>query len=232
MTLIDGLDVLSWLDLAALLFLLLSWVGIAWRIQSPRFKRRSVSLIMHKYRQEWMRELVTREPRIFDATILSTLRQGTVFFASSSMIAIGGGLALIGNPEPLANVANDLTSGQTPEVVLEIKILLILFFLVSAFLRFVWAHRLFGYCAVLMAAVPNDPHHPEVHARADQAGDLNGLAARSYNSGMRSVYFGLGATGWLAGPVALIVCTMAVTAMIWRREFASRSRNALLGPGI
>ena len=44
-----------------------------------------------------MRQLITREPRIFDATLLNALRQGTSFFASTCMIAIGGLLAVIGN---------------------------------------------------------------------------------------------------------------------------------------
>lgn len=228
MTLIDGLDMLTWLDLLALALLFLCSIGIAWRIETTRFARLSVSLIMQEYRRKWLREFVTRQPRVFDASILSNLRQGTLFFASSSMIAIGGGLALIGNPQPLADVASDLTSGQTPPVVLEIKILLILLFLVTAFLRFVWAHRVFGYSAVLMAAVPNDPDHPQVMERAEQAAELNTLAARSFNSGMRAVYFALGATAWLLGPMALIFATLAVMAMIWRREFASNSRDVLL----
>ncbi len=53
---------------------------------------------MKEYRRDWMRQFVTRQPRIFDATMIDSLRQGTAFFASACMIAIGGGVALIGNP--------------------------------------------------------------------------------------------------------------------------------------
>ena len=60
---------------------------------------------------------------------------------------------------------------------------------------------------------------------------MNSLAARSFNRGMRSVYFALGATAWLAGDIGLILGTLAVTAMIWRREFASQSRALLLRDG-
>jgi uncharacterized membrane protein len=34
---------------------------------------------------------------------------------------------------------------------------LVVAFLANALLKFIWAHRLFGYCSILMAAVPNDP---------------------------------------------------------------------------
>ncbi|MDV7144194.1 DUF599 domain-containing protein [Tropicimonas sp. TH_r6] len=228
MTLLDALSLLSWLDLAALTCLILCWFGIGWRIEHAMGGPRSVSNLMLAYREDWMREMVTRQPRIFDATILGTLRQGTTFFASSSMLAIGGGLALIANPQPLSDVAGDLVNNPAPAILWEIKLMPVLLYLVSAFLSFVWSHRQFGYCAVIMASVPNDPENPLTYPRAEKAAELNSRAARSFNRGMRSVYYALGATAWLAGAVPLILGALAVTGMIWRREFASHSRALLL----
>ena len=62
---------------------------------------------------------------------------------------------------------------------LEIKLVLILFFMGNAFLKFVWAHRLFGYCSVVMAAVPNDASDPVALPRARKAGEINITASRS-----------------------------------------------------
>ncbi|MFD0978823.1 DUF599 domain-containing protein [Tropicimonas aquimaris] len=227
MLLQETLSLFTWLDAAALALLFVAWIGIGWRIEHPMRDRESISNMMGSYREDWMREMVTRQPRIFDSAILDSLRQGTIFFASSSMIAIGGGLALIGNPEPLRDVATDLTLGQAPELVWEIKILLILFFLTSAFLKFVWSHRQFGYCAVLMASVPNDPEDPRTYPRAQKAAEINILASRSFNRGMRSIYFSLSAVGWLAGPIGLMIGALAVLFVIWRREFASHSRDVI-----
>jgi uncharacterized membrane protein len=176
-----------------------------------------------------MRHLVTRQPRIFDANILSTLRQGTTFFASASMIIIGGGLALIGNTERLLGLAEDLTLETAPAVVWELKILAILLLVANAFLKFVWSHRLFGYCAVIMAAVPNDPGDPDAQPRAAQAAEINITAARSFNRGMRSLYFALGGLAWLIGAIPLIVASGITVFVLWRREFASNSRRALIG---
>ena len=151
----ERLTLFSALDLAALTLLIGSWFWIGWRIESPRPGRPSVSVLMEDFRRGWMHQMVTREPRMFDAQLIGSLRQGATFFASAAMIAIGGSLALIGNTEQLEGVVSDLTLGKTPAFVWEIKLLLVLMFLANAFLKYVWAHRLFGYCSVLMAAVPN-----------------------------------------------------------------------------
>ena len=98
----------------------------------------------------------------------------------------------------------------------------------NAFLKFVWAHRLFGYCSVLMAAVPNDPNDPAALPRASQAAEISITAARGFNKGLRSVYFGLASAAWLLGPIPLMVATVLTLLVLWRREFASQSRSILL----
>lgn len=222
------MSLFSDLDYAALALLAILWLWIGWRIERPGASRVSVSILMEGYRHDWMQVMLAREPRILDSQMLAILRQGTAFFASASMIAIGGGLALIGNTERLAGVAADLTAETVPAIVWEVKIILILLFLANAFLKYVWAHRLFGYCAVLMGAVPNEPDAPLAAARADQTAALSNTAARSFNRGMRSTYFALAAVAWLLGPFALAAAAFVTTAILWRREFASRSRAILL----
>ncbi|WP_231555325.1 DUF599 domain-containing protein [Paracoccus sanguinis] len=215
-------------DLVALALLLVAWFGTGRLIEKPPASRPSVSMLMRRYRRDWMVQFVHREPRIFDGNILSSLREGTSFYASACMIAIGGGLALIGNTDPLAGIARDLEATEVPSLVWKVKILLVLGFLANAFLKFVWSHRLFGYCAIMMAAVPNDPRAAEAETRARAAAEVNIHAARNFNIGLRAVYFALGAMCWMAGPWALMTGTALVTALTLRREFASGSRRAIL----
>ncbi|WP_420010856.1 DUF599 domain-containing protein [Tateyamaria sp.] len=229
MTWIDRITLFSTLDFVALGLLVAGWVLIGWRIEHPGAKKPSTSQIMAGFRREWMRQMITREPRIFDAQIVSNLRQGTAFFASTSVIALGGALAVIGNAERLAGVANDLSLMEAPVFVWEAKLVVLTLFLTNAFLKFAWANRLFGYAAVLMAAVPNDITDPNCMFRADQAAEINVTAARSFNRGLRSVYFALTVAAWLAGPIALMLAMVFTLAVIWRREFASESRSILLG---
>ena len=214
-------------DMLALGFIISAWLGIGWLIEHPPARWPSVSYIMQEYRHMWMREFVTRNPRVFDGTIIDSLRQGTAFFASASMIAVGGGLALIGNPVLLMGLAADLPLPSDLEQ-MRLRAALMVLFLVNALLKFVWANRLFGYCAIVMAAVPNDPNDPNVFLRAGQAADLNITAAKSFNRGLRSIYFALGALGWLLGPWGLVATTLVTTGVLFRRDFASASRQVIL----
>lgn len=218
-------------DAAAFVLLILGWQGIGWLIEHSSDARPSTSKVMTRYRRDWLRQYVTRNPRIFDSSVLGSLRQGTTFFASACMIAIGGGLALLGNTDRLVGVAEDLTTGQiAPDHVWEAKILAVIVLVASGFLAFVWSHRLFGYCAVVMASVPNEIDDPAAYPRAAKAAEININAARSYNRGLRAVYFAMAALAWLLGPVALMVSVVVTFVILWRREFASRSRATLLAP--
>ena len=216
------------LDYAAIALLLVAWLGSTYLIEHPPRFRPSTSTLMAGYRRAWMHEFVTRQPRIFDSQIVANLRQGTAFFASASMIAIGGGFALLGNTERLQNVAEDLALPSDPVIVWEIKLLLLLLFATNAFLKFVWSHRLFGYCSVIMAAVPNDETSPIALPRAEKAGEINVTAARGYNRGLRSVYFGISSAAWLVGAVPLAIAVLFTLAVVLRREFYSQSRAVLL----
>ncbi|MFY1709265.1 DUF599 domain-containing protein [Tritonibacter scottomollicae] len=225
---LDRLELFSAWDFIALTCFAAGWFWIGWRIENPNPKRPSVSALMADFRREWMKEMVTRSPRIFDSQVISSLRQATAFFASATMLALGAGLALIGNTEQLAGVAQDLALEQTPVFVWEIKIILVLASLTNAFLAFVWSHRLFGYCSVLMAAVPNEASDPRAYPRSRQAAEINITAARSFNRGLRATYFSLAALAWLVGAEALIIATIVTLGVLYRREFISRSRRILM----
>lgn len=214
-------------DLGAVALLLLSAVVLGWLIEHPPASRPSVTILMKQYRRDWMAQFVTRQPRIFDANVLDSLRQGTAFFASACMITLGGGIAVIGNSDRLNSLAADLTL-EAQGAVLELKVVLVLLFVSNALLKFIWAHRLFGYCTIMMAAVPNDPEHTDAFSRAADAAEINITAARSFNRGLRSIYFALGALGWLLGPVALIATTVLTVSVLLRREFVSASRAIIL----
>lgn len=214
-------------DATALGYLLVAWLLASWLIENPPARRPSVSLIMQDYRRDWMRTFVTRQPRIFDATLIDSLRQGTAFFASASMIAIGGGVALIGNAAAVQRLADDLPlAGGGPDLAL--RMLPVIGFLANALLKFIWAHRLFGYCSILMAAVPNEPTDPIAFHRAAQAAEINITAAKGFNRGLRSIYFALAALGWLLGSWGLAVGVTLTTGILLRREFASTSRRVIL----
>lgn len=217
------------LDGAALALLVFGWLGIGWRIEHPG-RRPSVSALMARYRRAWMREMLSRDQRIFDAAILQNQRDGTAFFGSTCLIAIGGVLALAGNPTPLLQVAAQLPrdSGTLPApLIWQAKLLLVVLILAVAFLRFVWSNRLFGYFSVLIGAVPTRRDDPVAAHRSAQAADLNIRAAIHFNRGLRSLYFALSSLAWLIGPVALFLAVSMTIWVLYDREFLSESRALL-----
>ncbi len=216
-------------DAVALALLLACWLGLGLWIEAPGIAKPSVTVLMAEYRREWMRQFVTRQPRMYDASVMANLRQSTSFLASATMIALGGLLALIGNTDRLAGVAQDLAlSANTAGI--ELRLVLAALFLTHAFLKFLWSNRLFGYSAIMMSAVPNDPDDPLALPRARQAAEINIRAAYNFNRGLRATYFALAALTWVLSPWVLMLAVLAVSWLIWSREFASHSRAILLDP--
>lgn len=224
------LALVSSLDLAALALVALVWFALGWRIETTTSAKPSVTVLMAEYRREWMRQFVTRQPRIYDASVLATLRQSTNWLASTTLLALGGVLAMIGNPEQLRAVAQDLALGATSPRAVETRLLLTVLFLAHGFLKFLWSNRLFGYAAIMMSAVPNDVADPLAFPRARQSAEINIRAAFNFNRGLRATYFALASLAWLLGAWALIAATLVVGWLVWSREFTSHSRAVLLDP--
>ncbi|MGB3408804.1 MAG: DUF599 domain-containing protein [Jannaschia sp.] len=218
----------DWFDGLALVLLLLVWAGSGWIIEHPPARHASVTVLMKRYRHDWMHEMLTRQPRIFDAAILDSLRQGTTFMTSASMIAVGGVLALAGNAERLDSIVMGVGIAGQSAVFWQAKLGIVALLLTHAVFKFVWSNRLFGYCAIVMASVPNDPDNPASRPRAARAAELNIRAALNFNRGLRSVYFAFAALGWILGPWGLIIATLVALQAILSREFASTSRGVLI----
>jgi uncharacterized membrane protein len=214
-------------DVLALAVLVLAWAGIGWITEHPPKDRPSVTVMMAEVRREWMREFVRRDNRIFDAQIMASLRQGTAFFASTAIFAVGGVLALIGNIEPLSGFAQEIGREEAPALLWQIRLLPAALLLTHAFLKFVWSNRVFGYASVTMGAVPSDPTHPKAMPRAMRAAELIIRAALNFSRGLRSMYFALASLAWLAGPVFLGLAALTVAGFLTVREFASAPRDIL-----
>lgn len=226
MSLMETLEHLTVLDLAAVIAALGAWLLVRRLIEHPPRGRESVSTLMSDLRRRWLREMAKRDVRIFDAQIVGSLRQGTSFFASATILAIGAILGLLGNAEMIDQVTSGLIGDDRPAQVAQLKLLLVVFFLVEGFLRFAWANRIFGYASVAMAAVPA-PDDADVRRVARQSAELNIRAAVNFNRGLRAIYFALAAIAWIGGAIPLLVATAVATVTLLRREFSS-SAHAIL----
>ena len=110
---------------------------------------------MHVYREVWIRRLLDREARMVDMQIMASLQNGTAFFASTSLLAVGGALALLRSTNEALAVLGALPIDLRPSPALwEIKCVGLILIFIYAFFKFAWAYRLFNYVAILLGAMP------------------------------------------------------------------------------
>lgn len=216
-------------DLLALAWFLGAWLAYSVVIETTAKGRRSLNALMNDYREEWMEQLLSREMRMVDAQVTASLQNGTAFFASTSLIAIGGTLTLLRSTEQILNAVGALPFGvaTSPEM-WELKLIGLAIIFVYAFFKFAWSYRLFNYFAIMVGAAPppTEKNTAAAQAFAHRAARLCADAGRHFNRGQRAFFFALGYLGWFLGPLELALTTTGVLIVIWRRQFASVARQA------
>ena len=219
-----------WIDILAAGFFALEWTVYAITLEHTAYGRDSLSARMHAYRETWMRRLLDRESRMVDMQIMGSLQNGTAFFASTSLIAVGGALALLRSTNDALAVFAALPIDLSPSPALwEIKCLGLTVIFIYAFFKFAWAYRLFNYVAILLGAMPPAQQRdtPEAEAHVIRTTKLFEAAGRHFNRGQRAFFFALGYLGWFVSPWVLFVTTAAVVIVTWRRQFASNAWRAM-----
>jgi uncharacterized membrane protein len=56
---------------------------------------------------------------------------------------------------------------------------------------------------------------------ADRAAAMVGAAAETFNDGLRAYYFSFAALAWFVSPLAMVLATLIVVAILYSREFRS-----------
>ena len=216
-------------DLAALALFVAAWAIYSYTAEG-RFSRRStLTAAMNRQREVWMRTMAQRDLRMVDTSNMIGLQQGTAFFASSCILAIGGCFAILGSGDRVLGVLGDLPFATVQSrAEFELKILGLVVILAYSFFKFGWSYRLFNYCSILIGAVPipNDRNADELEVSVHRAARMNVLAGMHFNAGLRGIFFSIGYLGWFIGPAVLAAATVLVVAVLVRRQFFSRARAA------
>ncbi|GJE19187.1 DUF599 domain-containing protein [Methylobacterium marchantiae] len=220
------------LDIAGLAYFVLAWTGYGLAVARMRGRRTSLSQIMNRQRENWSRQLTVRDNRVVDTTINASLQNGTAFFASTSLIALGGVLTLSRSGDDVLTLFGALPFGAiATRVTWEIKVAGLAVVFVYAFFKFAWAYRLFNYGAILIGAVPPKgvgAPPAEMDRAARRAAAMNIAAGIHFAKGQRAFLFALAYLGWFVNAWFLIIATTGVVCVMWRRQFASDIRAALL----
>jgi uncharacterized membrane protein len=222
----------STLDLVALAWFFGAWAAYSATLSVTERRRRGLNIEMDGIRERWMLQMLAREMRMVDAQIIAALQNGTAFFASTSLIAIGGALTLLRATDAVLMVVASLPFGigMTP-MQWEAKTIGLAVIFVYAFFKFAWSYRLYNYVAIMLGATPpaSEKDTPAAQSHAARVGRLCEVAGRHFNRGQRAFFFALGYLGWFISPWLLIASSVAVAVVLWRRQFASDSRRALTG---
>ncbi len=225
------LALLPWIDWLALLFFFAAWA--AYVIFSRRLAevRPSILATTNQWRRRWMRQTTHRENRIVDSAVTQSLSASPQFFASTSILIIGGLLAALGATEKASELVRELPfAARTSVLVFDLKLALLAGIFVHAFFRFTWSLRQYSFGVIMVGAAPEAKAFANDAQRdlfADRAGRVMGLAAETFNDGLRAYYLSFAAVAWFFSPWAFMAATVGVIWVLYRREFHSEVLGAL-----
>jgi uncharacterized membrane protein len=193
----------STFDLIALAWFVGCWVVYAIMVENTKYARSGLNALVNGYRDVWMERLLTRDMRMVDAQVTASLQNGTAFFASTSLIAVGGALTLFRSTDEMLHLIAELPFGiVTTRLQWEAKLLGLVVIFVYAFFKFAWSYRLFNYVAIMVGAAPpvTESDSPAAREFVLRASTLCSEAGRHFNRGQRAFFLSLGYLGWFVGP--------------------------------
>jgi uncharacterized membrane protein len=218
------------LDLVAMAWFNLAWTVYAIFLEFLPHRHEGLNARMNGFREVWMRRMLDREMRMVDMQVMAALQNGTAFFASTSLFAIGGALTLVRSTDEVLGVVALLPFGiKTSRTLWEIKAIGLVVIFVYAFFKFAWSYRLYNYVAILLGAMPPPAEKglPETEAHIMRTTALFTSAGRHFNHGQRSFFFALGFLGWFISPYVFMGTTTAVVFVMWWRQFRSDASRAM-----
>jgi uncharacterized membrane protein len=222
------LPLVDWLALAAFFA---AWIGYAMFAKRRAAVQPSVLASTNRWRNQWMLQATQRENRIVDAAVIQTLSVSPSFFASTTILIIGGLLAILGTTDKASELVREIPfAARTSTLIFDLKLALLTGVFVFAFFRFTWSLRQYTFGAILVGATPEHKALDEGEQRAEyaaRAGRVLGLAAETFNDGLRAYYFAFALVAWFVSPWAFVAATALVVAVLYRREFRSEVLSVL-----
>ncbi len=230
-TLLKAFTLLPWIDWLAVALFFSGWVAYAHFSRRLAQVRPSILFTTNRWRRRWMLQATYRENRMVDSAVTQSLSASPTFFASTSILIIGGLLAALGATEKASELVRELPfAARTSVLVFDMKLTLLAAIFVHAFFRFTWSLRQYSFGAIMVGAAPEASqfeNDAQRQAFADRAGRVMGLAAETFNDGLRAYYLSFAAVAWFISPWALIAATAMVLWVLYRREFHSEVLVAL-----
>jgi uncharacterized membrane protein len=225
---------MTYQDYFGIAFFLAIWAVFNWMTSvERRFSRVSITRAMANHRARWIRASLTRDLKMIDTAIMAGLQNGTAFFGSASLIALGTSFALLGATDQAEALFHDwpmLFHGS--RAAFELKVVGLSAILAYSFFKFGWSYRLFNYCSILFGGLPMHAEaQQDMHAAnlaADRVIAVNVIAGKHFNAGLRALFLSIGYLGWFVNAYVFMAMTVFVFFVLIRRQFFSEAREAIL----
>jgi uncharacterized membrane protein len=229
--LLDLPRLLPWVDWLGMAIFFGAWVGYAVFARRRARVRPSFLGSSNRVRRQWMLQSTFREVRVLDGVVVQQLSSTASFFASTTILIIGALVAVLGATEQASDLVREIPfAARTSLLVFDFKVVMLAAIFVYAFFRFTWCIRQYSVGVLLVAAAPEAAaitDEGQRQAFADRAGRVMGLAAESFNDGLRAYYMSFAAVSWFVSPWAMLAATATVIGVLYRREFRSEVLQAL-----
>ena len=219
------------IDIFGLAWFIASWFGYARYSDWQYSKRVNLMRTMDMMRMRWMQEMIRRENRVVDATLIANLLRTIAFFASTTIIILIGLVTVLGSQAQGMKLVSTVpfAAGVSP-FMWEIKIMVLSSLFIYAFFKLTWSLRQYNYASILVGAAPaHTKPDAELEEYARRLGRLVSNAGRHFNMGLRAYYFGLAAASWFINATLFIALTTLIVWVVFRREFRSHAVNHIAG---
>lgn len=210
-------------DVGALLVMLICWSAYNHYTLRAANSRPSLMSAMQEQRVRWMRQMLNRENRITDATIVGNQLRGVTFFASTTVLIIAALVSLLAASGSVAELLSYVPKASAQSIALiDLKIATLLGLMIYAFFRFTWSLRQYKFLGVIVGAAPaHTSDKATLEKYAQKAATLANAGAYAFNGGLRTYYFCLASLSWFIHPAALLLSTALVISVLYHREFHS-----------
>ena len=217
------------LDQLAFAWFILAWAGYGWFAEQGERAKQGLVGLGHLHRLQWARQLLAREVRIVDASLIGNLMSSVSFYANTTIYIIAGIFAVLGTLDKWVSVAAGLPFGHpASRDLLELKLLLLSGTFIFAYFKFTWSLRQFNLLSIVIGAAPTgSTSDPAIERYAQKIAAVNTDAGDEFNRGIRAYYFGLAALTWIINPSLCLILTTAIIVVLYRRDFASSTRKVL-----
>jgi len=221
------MNVFTLADWLSLFWLIACWGGYTHFSASQKRQRKTLSQNLASVRARWLQEMINRDMRIADATALGILQRTVTFFASTTIFILAGLLAVLGASDQALKLAHAIPFvAEHSQASWELKILLMVFIFIYAFFKFSWSVRQYNFALVMFGAAP-DRNSSNLDVFMQNFNELLTSANNSFNYGLRAYTFSMATIAWFIHPYLFMAATAWVLAILYRREFKSRTLAAL-----